>query len=63
MTYLKNKFVYKVQMRFFDRTDLFEVTDVNKQANQTNVIFVTTGSFQIKALSFNQMFGIDVTIY
>ena len=45
MNYLKNKFVYKIQMLFFDRTDLFEVIDVNKQANQTNVIFVTTGSF------------------
>ena len=40
MTYLKNKFVYKIQMLFFDRTDLFEVIDVNKQANQTNVIFL-----------------------
>ena len=34
-----------------------------KQANQKSMIFVTTGIFQVKGLSFKRMYAIDVMIY
>ena len=34
-----------------------------KQANQKSAIFVTIGTFHIKALSFNQMSVMDAMIY
>ena len=34
-----------------------------KQANQNNLIFVNIGFFQVKVLTFNQIFVIDFVIY
>ena len=34
-----------------------------RQANQKSAIFVTTGIFQRKALSFQHMYEIDAMIY
>ena len=33
------------------------------QVHQKSVIFVTTGIFEMKGLSFNHMYAIDVMIY
>ena len=50
-------------MLYFDRIDVSEGINVNKQANQKSVIFVTIGVVYIKALSFKQMPATDAMIY
>ena len=41
---------------YFDRIDVFKGTDFNEAG-------VTIDTFQIKGLSFNQMFAMDAIIY
>ena len=46
----------------YNRTDISERIDVNKQMHQKNVIFVTIGILKILALSMNHIFAMAVMI-
>ena len=47
----------------YDRIDVSEGMDVNKEVHQKSVMFVTIGISWIIVLSFNQMSVIEVMIY
>ena len=62
MNYLKvtiiNKFLYKLQMLYFDKIDVSKGIYINKRsASKKSAIIATIGIFQIKCLSFNHMYG------
>ena len=46
----------------YDRIDISEGIDVNKQVCRKNVIFVTIGMLKILVLSMNRIFATVVTI-
>ena len=46
----------------YDRIDISEGIDVNKQVYWKNVIFVTIGMLKILVLSMNRIFAMVVTI-
>ena len=46
----------------YDRIDISEWIDVNKQVCRKNVIFVTIGMLKISVLSMNHIFAMVATI-
>ena len=51
------KYYISIELKFLKKLMLI------KQANRKSAIFVTTGIFQIKLKSINQMSGMDAMIY
>ena len=50
-------------MLYYDGIDIYEGIDINKTSASKKVIFVTSGIFLRKGLSFNHMYVIDAMIY
>ena len=50
------------KMLEYDKIDISEEVDVNKQVHQKNVIFVTIGISKILVLGINHIFAMVVTI-
>ena len=47
----------------YEKIDVSEIIDVNKQVHQKNVSFVTIGFLKILDLNLKNMFVINVMIY
>ena len=63
MCFQKDIYIIKINMLYYDRIKVSEGVDVDKKVHQKDVIFITFGIFQIRGLSFNQMFEMNLMIY